>query len=211
MQPWYEVATNGDGLSPESVNVWKVPPTVAYAHPNTFQDPTKWNGDHVLNGGNKEWAEEDAALHAYNMENWRNKILQTQLNRQKQQYLLMNVGGPAGGALKSNVGEALRLQQAPIQARQASSQGRQAPATKAAPAPATTIQTQDLGNQLLKVFKAASKGRSRTDKELVKLEKGNQRLLRRLLRRLRHRCDKGNDKMHSACRYKSSLRNQGKR
>jgi hypothetical protein len=56
----------------------------SFVHPNTFQDPTKWNGDHVLNGGNKEWAEEDAALHAYNMENWRNKILETQLHRQKQ-------------------------------------------------------------------------------------------------------------------------------
>lgn len=32
---------------------------------NTYS--TVWNGDHVLNGGNKEWAEEDAALHAFNM------------------------------------------------------------------------------------------------------------------------------------------------
>ena len=31
------------------------------------QDLTKWNGDHALNGGNKEWAEEDGALHAFNM------------------------------------------------------------------------------------------------------------------------------------------------
>ena len=84
LMPWYEVASDGDGLGPESVNMWKVPPVASFVHPNTFQDPTKWNGDHVLNGGNKEWAEEDAALHAYNMENWRNKILQTQLHRQKQ-------------------------------------------------------------------------------------------------------------------------------
>jgi hypothetical protein len=27
----------------------------------------EWNGDHVLNGGNKEWSEEDAALHAFNL------------------------------------------------------------------------------------------------------------------------------------------------
>ena len=33
------------------------------------QSETKWNGDHVLNGGNKEWAEEDSALHALNMVN----------------------------------------------------------------------------------------------------------------------------------------------
>ncbi len=26
-----------------------------------------FNGDSTLNGGNKEWAEEDAALHAFNM------------------------------------------------------------------------------------------------------------------------------------------------
>ena len=64
-QPWYESVSTGDGTGPESVNVWSIPPTISYA--NTFQDPTKWNGDHVLNGGNKEWAEEDAALHAYNM------------------------------------------------------------------------------------------------------------------------------------------------
>ena len=30
-----------------------------------------WNGDNVLNGGNREWAEEDAALHAYNMVGFR--------------------------------------------------------------------------------------------------------------------------------------------
>jgi hypothetical protein len=26
-----------------------------------------YNGDSTLNGGNKEWEEEDAALHAFNM------------------------------------------------------------------------------------------------------------------------------------------------
>jgi hypothetical protein len=29
--------------------------------------PSVWNGEAALNGGNREWAEEDAALHAYNM------------------------------------------------------------------------------------------------------------------------------------------------
>ncbi len=50
VQPWYEVASDGDGLGPESVNMWKVPPKAAFVHSNTFQDPTKWNGDHTLNG-----------------------------------------------------------------------------------------------------------------------------------------------------------------
>jgi hypothetical protein len=47
--------------------------------PNTFQDPTKWNADSSLTGGNKEWAEEDAALHALNLQKWRNKILGEQV------------------------------------------------------------------------------------------------------------------------------------
>eukprot|EP00286_Rhodomonas_abbreviata_P017091 CAMPEP_0181325336 /NCGR_PEP_ID=MMETSP1101-20121128/20863_1 /TAXON_ID=46948 /ORGANISM="Rhodomonas abbreviata, Strain Caron Lab Isolate" /LENGTH=158 /DNA_ID=CAMNT_0023433621 /DNA_START=46 /DNA_END=519 /DNA_ORIENTATION=- len=58
---------------------------------NTYQDPTKWNGDHSLNGGNKEWSEEDGALHAYNMNNWRNKIMETELGRQRRLYQIMNV------------------------------------------------------------------------------------------------------------------------
>lgn len=95
-QPWYEVASSGDGISPESVNIWTVPPTYLHGSTNpapvSVQDPTKWNGDHVLNGGNKEWAEEDAALHAYNMESWRTKILETQAERQKKQWRLQNTG-----------------------------------------------------------------------------------------------------------------------
>ncbi|KAJ1488529.1 hypothetical protein T484DRAFT_1783016 [Baffinella frigidus] len=109
VMPWYEVASEGDGISPENVAYWRVPPTVAPASqtkdragfafpapphntedlagfpapPNNFQDPTVWNGDHVLNGGNKEWSEEDAALHAYNMQRWRNKILNEQRWRNK--------------------------------------------------------------------------------------------------------------------------------
>jgi hypothetical protein len=39
----------------------------AVGHGPVQQDVTKWNGDNSLNGGNKEWAEEDGALHAFNM------------------------------------------------------------------------------------------------------------------------------------------------
>lgn len=81
-------------MSPESVNIWQIPPHYLAGSVNpplvSVQDPTKWNGDHVLNGGNKEWAEEDAALHAYNMESWRTKILETQASRQKKQWQLQN-------------------------------------------------------------------------------------------------------------------------
>mmetsp|Transcript_32618 Transcript_32618/g.52523 ORF Transcript_32618/g.52523 Transcript_32618/m.52523 type:complete len:275 (+) Transcript_32618:3-827(+) len=202
LMPWYEVASDGDGLGPESVNMWKVPPHASFVHPNSFQDPTKWNGDHVLNGGNKEWAEEDGALHAYNMENWRNKILETQLQRQRQQYKLMNTGGPPNaGALKSKSGQSLRQLQA-----QSSSHVSQSTVAAAAAAAAAATEKQDLG-AMVKQLSAAlihpknaelpegrgarnrgeiGGGRSAT-KELVKLEEGNQRLLRRVLRQLRHR------------------------
>uniref|UniRef100_A0A7S0VN68 Uncharacterized protein n=1 Tax=Hemiselmis tepida TaxID=464990 RepID=A0A7S0VN68_9CRYP len=56
----------------------------------SVQKTTVWNGDHVTNGGNKEWAEEDAALHAWNMQNWRNKILDKQIERQAKQWRLMH-------------------------------------------------------------------------------------------------------------------------
>jgi len=99
--PWYEVASEGDGMGPESVSVFRVPPKMALAKadeekeemqapPNTFQKTTVWNADHVLNGGNKEWAEEDGALHAYNMQRWRGRILDEQIERQKKQWDLMN-------------------------------------------------------------------------------------------------------------------------
>ena len=176
--PWYEVASDGDGLGPESVNMWKVPPTVAYVHPNTFQDPTKWNGDHVLNGGNKEWAEEDAALHAYNMENWRNKILSTQVVRQKQQYNLMNVGGPRGAA--GGPAQSLRMQSPS--------------ATGPARGMVGTMSTARASDEPAKTTASARGGRRHSrrssdgaDAELVKIERGNQRLLRRILRRLRRK------------------------
>uniref|UniRef100_A0A6T8JX19 Transmembrane protein n=1 Tax=Hemiselmis andersenii TaxID=464988 RepID=A0A6T8JX19_HEMAN len=56
----------------------------------SVQKTTVWNGDHVTNGGNKEWAEEDAALHAWNMQNWRNKILDKEIERQAKQWRLMH-------------------------------------------------------------------------------------------------------------------------
>jgi len=127
IMPWYEVASTGDGMGPETVTYWKLPPKAQMMQaqkaatdkasdkalagqmdttanpaakatalgalpppPNTFQDPTVWNGDHVLNGGNKEWAEEDGALHAYNMQRWRNKIIGEQIDRQRSQWDLMN-------------------------------------------------------------------------------------------------------------------------
>jgi len=114
IMPWYEVASTGDGMGPETVTYWNLPPKAQMmqaqkadgatdqalagqqalagnpAPPNTFQDPTVWNGDHVLNGGNKEWAQEDGALHAYNMQRWRNKIIGEQIDRQRSQWDLMN-------------------------------------------------------------------------------------------------------------------------
>jgi len=113
VMPWYEVASTGDGMGPETVTYWKLPPKAVFtkaqkmdaaaaakavttgldaAPPNTYQEQTTWKGDHVLNGGNKEWAEEDAALHAYNMQRWRNQIIREQINRQRSQYDLMNSG-----------------------------------------------------------------------------------------------------------------------
>ena len=73
------------------------------------QYTSKWNADSALNGGNKEWAEEDGALHSLNMvpffihrkfrltingscvqANWRIKVLETELKNEKLQYHLMN-------------------------------------------------------------------------------------------------------------------------
>jgi len=58
--------------------------------PNSYQNPTVWQGDHVLSGGNKEWAEEDAVLHAYNMQRQRNNIIVEQTDRQRSQWDLMH-------------------------------------------------------------------------------------------------------------------------
>jgi len=43
--------------------------------PNAYQYATVWQGDHVLSGGQPEWAAEDAAQHALDLDNWRIKIL----------------------------------------------------------------------------------------------------------------------------------------
>ena len=67
-------------------------PSYGYYGPNTFQDPTKWNGDHVLAGGMQEWAAEDAAQHALNLANWRIKLLQAKLEQAKLASQVMNVG-----------------------------------------------------------------------------------------------------------------------
>jgi len=44
---------------------------------NSYQYPTVWSGDNVLSGGQMEWAAEDAAQHALNLDNWRIKILES--------------------------------------------------------------------------------------------------------------------------------------
>eukprot|EP00802_Teleaulax_amphioxeia_P009842 Tamp_09864.p1 GENE.Tamp_09864~~Tamp_09864.p1 ORF type:complete len:285 (-),score=75.20 Tamp_09864:1258-2046(-) len=53
---------------------WGAPPVAV--GPNAYQYATVWQGDHVLSGGQPEWAAEDAAQHALNLDNWRIKILQ---------------------------------------------------------------------------------------------------------------------------------------
>jgi len=60
------------------------------APPNSFQLPTVWQGDHVASGGNKAWAEEDAALHAYNMQRWRTKQLDEQADQQRSMWDVQN-------------------------------------------------------------------------------------------------------------------------
>jgi len=41
-----------------------------------YQYPTIWNGGDALSGGNIQWAQEDAAIHAATLQNWRIRILQ---------------------------------------------------------------------------------------------------------------------------------------
>lgn len=71
---------------------------------NTYQYPTVWNGANVLSAGNPEWAEEDAAIHASNLANWRIKLLQARkvqadLSRQVMDsvYGATATGAKAGG------------------------------------------------------------------------------------------------------------------
>lgn len=58
--------TSSTELAPDDPVVFSILPPA--------QRTTVWNGDHVTNGGNKQWAEEDQAMHALNMQNWRNKM-----------------------------------------------------------------------------------------------------------------------------------------
>ena len=69
----------------------------AYGAPvgyNTYQAPTLWSGDHVVSGGQPEWAAEDAAQHALNLANWRIKLLQAKLEQAKLAAKVMNVAAP---------------------------------------------------------------------------------------------------------------------
>jgi len=61
---------------------------------NTYQAPTVWQGDHVVSGGQPEWAAEDAAQHALNLANWRIKLLQAKLEQAKLAAKVMNVATP---------------------------------------------------------------------------------------------------------------------
>ncbi|KAJ1470257.1 hypothetical protein T484DRAFT_1848503, partial [Baffinella frigidus] len=53
------------------------PQVNAFQGGNVFQQPTVWSGDDVLSGGQLQWAAEDAAQHALNLDNWRIKILES--------------------------------------------------------------------------------------------------------------------------------------
>ena len=68
---------------------------------NAYQAPTVWQGDHVVSGGQPEWAAEDAAQHALNLANWRIKLLQAKLEQAKLAAKVMNVATPGTSASKS--------------------------------------------------------------------------------------------------------------
>lgn len=70
---------------------WQSGAPVGY---NAYQYPTVWSGDHVVSGGQPEWASEDAAQHALNLANWRIKLLQAKLQQAKLASQVMNVGSP---------------------------------------------------------------------------------------------------------------------
>jgi hypothetical protein len=61
---------------------------------NAYQYPTVWEGAHVLSGGEKTWAAEDAAEHALNLANWRIKLLKAHKEQRRIQGELMKVGNP---------------------------------------------------------------------------------------------------------------------
>lgn len=68
--------------------------------PNAYQLPTVWSGDHVLSGGQAEWAAEDAAQHALNLANWRIKLLKA---KKKQAQLTGEVMEAADPSSKEEV------------------------------------------------------------------------------------------------------------
>jgi hypothetical protein len=150
------------------------------------------------------------------MENWRNKILYTQLQRQKQQYMLMNTGGPPQArhmydqpqSLNNYYGSSTedgqrRVQKAKGKAKakgksKGKGRGKGENGGKSSRKKSIIHLLSEVlgGNQESLALaresqgseSASSGGDRETDKELVKLEEGNQRLLRRILRQLRRRC-----------------------
>ena len=147
------------------------------------------------------------------MENWRNKILYTQLQRQKQQYMLMNTGGPPQATHRydhpqsvnnygSSTGDGqMRGKKAKGKAKgkgKGKGRGKGEKGGKSSRKKSIIHLLSEVlgGNQESLALaresqgseSASSGGDRETDKELVKLEEGNQRLLRRILRQLRRRC-----------------------
>jgi len=60
---------------------WGAPPVPV--GPNAYQYATIWDGAHTLAGAQPEWAAEDAAQHALNLDNWRIKILKAKREQAK--------------------------------------------------------------------------------------------------------------------------------
>jgi len=83
--------SQGEHWARLNINVAKGASLGGYpAPPSSFQQPTVWQGDHVVSGGNKAWAEEDAALHAYTMQRWRTKQLDEQADQQRSMWDVQN-------------------------------------------------------------------------------------------------------------------------
>jgi hypothetical protein len=150
------------------------------------------------------------------MENWRNKILYTQLQRQKQQYMLMNTGGPPQATRTYDYPQSVKYYGSSTvdgQRRGKKAKGKEKlngnskgkgrgngekEGGKSSRKKSIIHLLSEVlgGNQESLALaresqgseSASSGGDRETDKELVKLEKGNQRLLRRILRQLRRRC-----------------------
>ena len=115
--------------------------------------------------------------------------------------MLMNTGGPPNsGARKSATSQSLRMQQPEDHSSQST-------VAAAAAAAAAAAEKQDLGEMMKQLSrtmtnsqKAAAqtsghthRGKGGTERELVKLEEGNQRLLRRVLHRLHRRRSRARD------------------